>query len=102
MDGWRHSEWVTVSSPIQVQVAPGAPRPTRITFTPTALDAWLFVAGATDSPVFRRFWRLPPLRVQRGADRYLMGTNPIHTASVALVVRKCTRRRLFDARTPQD
>jgi hypothetical protein len=27
---------VTVSSPIQVQVAPGAPRPTRVTFTPTS------------------------------------------------------------------
>ena len=46
--------------------------------------------------MFRRLWRLPPPRVRRGAkrkpiaDRYRIGTRPIDTDLVALVVKKWT------------
>ena len=62
----------------------------------TALEAWLAAAEITDGPLFRRLWRLPPPRVPRGAkrkpvaDRYRIGTNPIDTDSIALVVKKWT------------
>src|ERR1700756_3353366 len=47
-----------------------------------ALEAWLAAAAITAGPLFRRIWRLPPLRVPRGtrrkpvADRYRIGTKP--------------------------
>ncbi len=62
----------------------------------TALEAWLTAAEITEGPLFRRLWRLPPPRVRRGtnrkpvADRYRLGTKPIDTDSVALVVKKWT------------
>ena len=61
-----------------------------------ALDAWLAAAAIADGPLFRRIWRLPPPRVPRGAkrkpvaDRYRIGTNPIDTDSIALIVKHCT------------
>ena len=62
----------------------------------TALEAWLAAAEISDGPLFRRLWRLPPPRVCRGAkrkpiaDRYRIGTNPIDTDSIALIVKKWT------------
>jgi site-specific recombinase XerD len=62
----------------------------------TALEAWLAAAGITEGPLFRRLWRLPPPRVRKGikrkpiADHYRIGTNPIDTDSIALVVKKWT------------
>jgi integrase len=62
----------------------------------TALEAWLAAADISHGPAFRRLWRLPPPRVRRGtkrkpvADRYRIGTNPIDTDSIALVVKKWT------------
>jgi len=62
----------------------------------TALEAWLAAAEITEGPLFRRLWRLPPPRVKKGArrktiaDRYRIGTNPIDTDSIALVVKKWT------------
>ena len=62
----------------------------------TALEAWLATAQITEGPLFRRLWRLPPPRVRRGAkkkpvaDRYRIGTSPIDTDSIALVVKKWT------------
>jgi hypothetical protein len=62
----------------------------------TALEAWLAAAEITDGPLFRRLWLLPPPRLRRGArgrpvaDRYRIGTNPIDTDSIALVVKKWT------------
>ena len=62
----------------------------------TALEAWLAAAEIAEGPLFRRLWRLPPPRVGKGAkrelvaDRYRIGTNPIDTDSIALVVKKWT------------
>jgi integrase len=61
-----------------------------------ALEAWLGAAEIAEGPLFRRIWRLPPPRMRRGtnrkpvADRYRIGTNPIDTDSIALVVKKWT------------
>jgi site-specific recombinase XerD len=69
----------------------------------TALDAWLAAAALTEGPLFRRIWRLPPPRVRRGtkrnpvADRYRIGTNPIDTDSIALIVKNWTGLAGFDA-----
>jgi len=68
----------------------------------TALEAWLATAQITEGPLFRRLWRLPPPRVARSAkrkpvaDRYRVGTNPIDTDSIALVVKKWTGRAGLD------
>ena len=62
----------------------------------TALEMWLATAEIVEGPLFRRLWRLPPPRFRRGvrrkpvADRYRIGTNPIDTDSIALVVKKWT------------
>jgi integrase len=62
----------------------------------TALETWLAAARISDGPLFRRLWRLPPPRIRKGtrrklvADRYRIGTNPIDTDSIALVVKKWT------------
>jgi integrase len=62
----------------------------------SALEAWLAAAEITEGPLFRRLWRLPPPRVRKGvkrkpiADRYRIGTNPIDTDSIALIVKKWT------------
>jgi site-specific recombinase XerD len=61
-----------------------------------ALDAWLAAAAINEGPLFRRIWRLPPPRVRKGAtvkpiaDRYQIGTNPIDTDSIALIVKNWT------------
>jgi Phage integrase, N-terminal SAM-like domain len=68
-----------------------------------ALDAWLAAAAIADGPLFRRIWRLPPPRVPRGtrrksvADRYRIGTSPIDTDSIALIVKNWTGLAGFDA-----
>jgi integrase len=68
-----------------------------------ALEAWLVAAAISDGPLFRRIWRLPPPRVPRGtkrkrvADRYRVGTNPIDTDSIALIVKNWTGLAGFDA-----
>jgi integrase len=68
-----------------------------------ALGAWLAVAAITAGPLFRRIWRLPPPRVPRGtkrnpvADRYRIGTSPIDTDSIALIVKNWTGLAGFDA-----
>jgi site-specific recombinase XerD len=68
-----------------------------------ALEAWLAAAAISEGPLFRRIWRLPPPRVPRGAerkpvaDRYRIGTNPIDTDSIALIVKHCTGLAGFDA-----
>jgi integrase len=68
----------------------------------TALEAWLAAAGIGDGPLFRRLWRLPPPRLRKGArrkpatDRYRIGSNPIDTDSIALVVKKWTGRAGLD------
>ena len=62
----------------------------------TALEAWLATAEIGDGPLFRRLWHLPPPRLAKGtrrkpiADRYRIGTNPIDTDSIALIVKKWT------------
>ena len=62
----------------------------------TALESWLAAAEISDGPLFRRLWRLPLPRIRKGAkrklvaDRYRIGTNPIDTDSIALVVKKWT------------
>jgi integrase len=62
----------------------------------TALEAWLEAAAITEGPLFRRIWRLPPPRVAKGTrrnpipDRYRIGTKPIDTDSIALIVKKWT------------
>jgi len=67
-----------------------------------ALETWLAAAEIVDGPLFRRLWRLPPPRVRRGvkrklvADRYRIGTNPIGTDSIALVIKKWTGIAGFD------
>jgi len=67
--------------------------------------AWYDIGGITgdaDGPLFRRIWRLPPPRVPRGAkrkpvaDRYRIGTSPIDTDSIALIVKNCTGLAGFD------
>jgi site-specific recombinase XerD len=69
----------------------------------TALDAWLAAAAITEGPLFRRIWRLPPPRAPRGtrrkpvADRYRIGTRPIDTDSIALIVKNWTGLAGFDA-----
>jgi integrase len=69
----------------------------------TALEAWLAAAAIAEGPLFRRIWRLPPPRVRRGtrgkpvADRYRIGTNPIDTDSVALIVKNWTGLAGLDA-----
>jgi integrase len=68
-----------------------------------ALEAWLAAAAITEGPLFRRIWRLPPPRVPRGAkrkpvaDRYRIGTRPIDTDSIALIVKNWTGLAGFDA-----
>ena len=68
-----------------------------------ALDAWLAAAAIADGPPFRRIWRLPPPRVPRGAkrkpvaDRYRVGTSPIDTDSIALIIKNWTGLAGFDA-----
>ena len=68
----------------------------------TALEAWLAAAEIVEGPLFRRLWRLPPPRVRRGArrnpvaDRYRIGTHPIDTDSIALIVKKWTGRAGLD------
>ena len=68
-----------------------------------ALDAWLAAAAITAGPLFRRIWRLPPPRVPKGAKpgpapaRYRVGTDPIDTDSIALIVKKRTGLAGFDA-----
>jgi integrase len=68
-----------------------------------ALGAWLETAAITEGPLFRRIWRLPPPRVPRGAkrkpvaDRYRIGTNPIDTDSIALIVKNWIGLAGFDA-----
>jgi len=68
----------------------------------TALEAWLAAAGITEGPLFRRLWRLPPPRVRKGIkrkpipDHYRIGTNPIDTDSIALVVKRWTGRAGLD------
>jgi hypothetical protein len=68
-----------------------------------ALEAWLAAAAISEGPLFRRLWRLPPPRLRRGAkrkpiaDRYRIGTNPIDSDSIALVLKKWTGQAGFDA-----
>jgi site-specific recombinase XerD len=68
-----------------------------------ALEAWLAAAAIAEGPLFRRIWRLPPPRVPRGAkrkpvaDRYRIGTNPIDTDSIALIVKHWIGLAGFDA-----
>jgi integrase len=68
-----------------------------------ALGAWLAVAAITEGPLFRRIWRLPPPRTARDAkrkpiaDRYRIGTKPIDTDSIALIVKNWTGLAGFDA-----
>jgi site-specific recombinase XerD len=68
-----------------------------------ALEAWLAAAAIAEGPLFRRIWRLPPPRVPRGAKRkpaagrYRIGSSPIDTDSIALIVKNCTGLAGFDA-----
>jgi site-specific recombinase XerD len=68
-----------------------------------ALEAWLAAAAIAEGPLFRRIWRLPPQRVPRGAkrkpaaDRYRIGSSPIDTDSIALIVKNWTGLAGFDA-----
>jgi site-specific recombinase XerD len=68
-----------------------------------ALGAWLAIAAITKGPLFRRIWRLPPPRIPRGtrrnpvAARYRIGTSPIDTDSIALIVKNWTGLAGFDA-----
>ena len=61
-----------------------------------ALEAWLAATEISEGPLFRRLWRLPPPRIQRGArrkpvaDHYRIGTKPIDTDLIALIVEKWT------------
>jgi site-specific recombinase XerD len=69
----------------------------------SALDAWLSAAAITTGPLFRRIWRLPPPRIPRStrrkpvADRYRLGTSPIDTDSIALIVKNWIGLAGFDA-----
>jgi integrase len=66
-----------------------------------ALEAWLAAAAIAEGPLFRRIWRLPP-RARKGAkrkpvaDRYRLGTSPIDTDSIALIVKNWTGLAGFD------
>ena len=68
-----------------------------------ALEAWLAAAEISEGPLFRRLWRLPPPRERQGvrrkpvADHYRLGSNPIDTDSIALVVKKWTGLAGLDA-----
>jgi integrase len=68
-----------------------------------ALDAWLAAAAITEGPLFPRIWRLPPPHIPRGAkrnpvaDRYRIGTKPIDTDSIALIVKNWTGLAGLDA-----
>jgi integrase len=68
-----------------------------------ALDAWLATAAITEGPLFRRIWHLPPPRVPKGARpkpapaRYRVGTDPIDTDSIALIVKNWTGLAGFEA-----
>jgi site-specific recombinase XerD len=68
----------------------------------SALETWLAAAAITDGPLFRRLWRLPPPRVRKGAtpkpvaDRYRLGSNPIDTDAIALIIKKWTSRAGLD------
>jgi site-specific recombinase XerD len=68
----------------------------------TALEAWLGAAVISDGPLFRRLRRLPPPRVARGAkpkpapERYRLGTQPIDTDSIALIIKRWTSCAGFD------
>jgi integrase len=61
-----------------------------------ALEAWLAAAAITDGPLFRRLRRFPPTRVANGArpkptpERYRLGSEPIDTDSIALIVKRWT------------
>jgi len=67
-----------------------------------ALEAWLVAAAFSEGPLFRRIWRLPPPRVAKGAKprpspaRYRVGSDPIDTDSIALIVKKRTGLAGFD------
>jgi hypothetical protein len=67
-----------------------------------AVDAWLAAASITEGPLFRRIWRLPLPRVAKGtrpkpsAARYRVGSDPIDTDSIALIVQKWTGLAGFD------
>jgi site-specific recombinase XerD len=69
----------------------------------TALDTWLAAAAITKGPLFRRIWRLPPRRVAKGATpkrappRYRLGSEPIDTDAIALIVKQWTGLAGFDA-----
>jgi site-specific recombinase XerD len=68
-----------------------------------ALEAWLAAAAITEGPLFRRIWRLPPPRLPKGARpkpapaRYRVGTDPIDTDSIALIVKNCSGLAGLDA-----
>jgi site-specific recombinase XerD len=68
-----------------------------------ALDAWLAAAAISEGPLFRRIWRLPPPRVAKGVRprpapaRYRVGSDPIDTDSIALIVKHWTGLAGFDA-----
>jgi integrase len=68
----------------------------------TALETWLAAAEISDGPLFRRLWRLPPPRLPKAAkrkpvaDRYRIGTSPIDTDSIALIVKKWTAEAGLD------
>jgi integrase len=59
-------------------------------------EAWLAAGEIIEGPLFRRIFRLPPPRMRKGArrkpvaDHYRIGTNPIDTDSIALIVKKWT------------
>jgi integrase len=61
-----------------------------------ALEAWLAAAAITDGPLFRRLRRFPPPRVAKGCrpkpapERYRLGSEPIDTDSIALIVKRWT------------
>jgi integrase len=71
-----------------------------------ALEAWLAAAKITEGALFRRIWRLPPPRMRRGttgkavADRYRIGTKPVDTDSIALIVKHWIGLAGFATRRP--
>jgi integrase len=65
----------------------------------TALEAWLATAAITDGPLFRRLRRFPPPRVAKpepAPERYRLGSEPIDTDSIALIVKRWTGLAGFD------
>jgi integrase len=70
----------------------------------TALEAWLAAAAISDGPLFRRLRRYPPPRVAKGTrpkpppERYRLGSDPIDTDSIAMIVKRWTGLAGFDAR----